>query len=170
LSPLFRRKTGFRNAMVQSIAGGNTMVFNRAARDLLLACGPDMQVPSHDWWTYLLTSAAGGKVFYDPVPSVRYRVHPTNVVGSNVGWSSRLARLRMLIGGRFRHWSELNVGALERFRPRMTAENRALFDLFRDVRQRGFIGRQVGFLKGGFYRQTLLGNIGLVLAIWGRKI
>jgi glycosyltransferase involved in cell wall biosynthesis len=170
LSPLFRRKTGFRNAMVQSIAGGNTMVFNQAARELLVLCGPDTRVPSHDWWTYLLTSAAGGQVFYDPVPSVRYRVHPTNVVGSNVGWSSRIERLRMLIGGRFRRWSELNIAALERFRPRMTPENRALFDLFRESRQRGFLGRQAGFLRAGFYRQTLLGNIGLIFAIWARKI
>jgi hypothetical protein len=34
-SPLFEREPNFRNALVQSIAGGNTMVFNRAARDLL---------------------------------------------------------------------------------------------------------------------------------------
>ena len=33
--PLFERAPDFRNALVQSIAGGNTMVFNRAARDLL---------------------------------------------------------------------------------------------------------------------------------------
>ena len=31
-SPLFRRKPDFKNALVQSIAGGNTMVFNRAAK------------------------------------------------------------------------------------------------------------------------------------------
>jgi glycosyltransferase involved in cell wall biosynthesis len=34
-SPLFRRPPSFRNALVQSIAGGNTMFFNREARDLL---------------------------------------------------------------------------------------------------------------------------------------
>ncbi|TGR60375.1 glycosyltransferase family 2 protein, partial [bacterium M00.F.Ca.ET.194.01.1.1] len=31
-SPLFRRPPSFRNALVQSIAGGNTMLFNRKAR------------------------------------------------------------------------------------------------------------------------------------------
>ena len=54
-SPLFRRPPNFRNALVQSIGGGNTMVFNRAARELLVAAGP-VDVASHDWWTYLLVS------------------------------------------------------------------------------------------------------------------
>ena len=31
LSPLFRRRPSFRNAIVQSIAGANTMVMNKAA-------------------------------------------------------------------------------------------------------------------------------------------
>lgn len=39
LSPLFRRTTGFRNALVQNIAGGNTMVFNHAARKLIRKAG-----------------------------------------------------------------------------------------------------------------------------------
>ena len=170
MSPLFRRKPNFRNALVQSIAGGNTIVFNEATRQLLIACGSAVRVPSHDWWTYLLTTAAGGEVHYDPEPSVRYRVHSENVVGSNIGWLNRAHRLLMLAGGRFEHWTDLNVAALGPFRPRMTAENRALFDLFRESRKRGFIGRQLGFLSAGVYRQTLLDNLGLLLAIWTKKI
>lgn len=170
LSPLFRRKPSFRNALVQSIAGGNTMVFNEAARQLLAACGATARVPSHDWWTYLLTTAAGGEVHYDPTPLVRYRVHPENAVGSNLGFANRTRRLRMLARGRFGHWTDLNIAALEPFRPRMTPENRALFDLFCASRKRGFIGRQIGFLRAGVYRQTLLDNLGLVLAVWAGKI
>ena len=37
-SVLFSRQPSFRNALVQSIAGGNTMVFNRAAHRLLFDC------------------------------------------------------------------------------------------------------------------------------------
>ena len=32
IAPLFRKPPIFENALVQSIAGGNTMVFNQAAR------------------------------------------------------------------------------------------------------------------------------------------
>jgi glycosyltransferase involved in cell wall biosynthesis len=169
-SPLFRRRPSFRNALVQSIAGGNTIVFNRAARELLIACGPSVQLPSHDWWTYLLITAVGGEVRYDPIPTVRYRVHRQNVIGSNVGWLNRLRRLQMLAAGRFERWTDMNIAALTPFRPRMTPDNRNLFDLFCTARKRGFFDRQIGFLKTGVYRQTLLGNLGLILAISAKKI
>ncbi len=53
-SPLFTRRPGFRNALVQSIAGGNTMVMNRAALSIL-AQSAQRTSPSRspDWWTYL---------------------------------------------------------------------------------------------------------------------
>ncbi len=101
LSPLFRHKPDFRNALVQSIAGGNTMVFNAAARDHLMAAGVAAGLPGHDWWTYLVTTAVGGRVHYDPVPLVKYRVHRQNLLGSNAGMIHHTARLRMVIGGRF---------------------------------------------------------------------
>jgi glycosyltransferase involved in cell wall biosynthesis len=169
-SPLFRREPNFRNALVQSIAGGNTMVFNQAARQLLADCGSDVGVPLHDWWTYLVITAAGGKVRYDPRPSIQHRGHSQNVVGSNIGWLNRVRRLQMLAAGDFEGLTELNVLALAPFRPRMTPENRMLFDLFCASRKCGFFGRQIGFLKTGVYRQTLLGNLALVLAVLAKKI
>ncbi len=50
-SPLFKRKPSFQNALVQNIGGGNTMVFNRAAR-LLLA-----QTPEEHWFRMI-----GGRI------------------------------------------------------------------------------------------------------------
>jgi hypothetical protein len=146
---LFRRPPEFRNALVQSIAGSNTMVFNGAARDLLMTCGPATRVASHDWPLYLLTTAVGGKVIYDPLPMVRYRVHAGNVMGANTGLLDRQRRLSMLLQGPFTQWLELNLAALETFRPRMTAENRERYDLFRDLRKRGLVGRLAGYLKTG---------------------
>jgi glycosyltransferase involved in cell wall biosynthesis len=170
LSPLFSLKPSFRNALVQSIAGGNTMVFNNAARLLLAHCGSDVDVPLHDWWTYLLVTGAGGAVHFDPLPSIRYRSHSENVIGSNVGWRNRMRRLQMLQAGDFKRWSALNVTALRQFRSQMTPESRSLFDLFCESRERGFFGRQLGFLQAGVYRQTLLGNLGLAIAVWTKRI
>jgi glycosyltransferase involved in cell wall biosynthesis len=169
-SRAYRRTPSFRNALVQSLASGNTIVFNGAARRLLMLAGSTAKVPSHDWWTYLLTTAAGGEVHYDQVPQVQYRRHAQNVIGTNTGLRNRMHRLYMLSRGRFQRWSDMHVAALEPFRPHMTAENRALFDLFRQSRQRGFFGRQVGFFKSGVYRQTFLDDLGLVVAVWTRKI
>jgi glycosyltransferase involved in cell wall biosynthesis len=129
-SRAYRRTPSFRNALVQSLASGNTIVFNQAARRLLMIAGSTATVPSHDWWTYLLTTAAGGEVYYDQVPQVQYRRHAQNVIGTNTGLRNRIHRLYMLSRGRFQRWSDLNVAALTPFRPHMTPDNRALFDLF----------------------------------------
>ena len=64
----------------------------------------------------------------------------------------------------------MHVAALAPFRSHMTPENRALFDLFRASRKRGFFGRQIGFLHSGVYRQTLLGNLGLLAATVLKRI
>jgi glycosyltransferase involved in cell wall biosynthesis len=109
LSPLFSRPPSFANALMQSIGGGNTMLFNNATRALLQKAGRDVDVITHDWWTYLVVSGAGGKVFYDAHPSVRYRQHDENLVGMNSSWSARLVRLRMLWHGRFRQWNDMNL-------------------------------------------------------------
>jgi glycosyltransferase involved in cell wall biosynthesis len=169
-SPLFPKTPTFRSALVQSIAGGNTMVFNQKARELLAFCGADVTIPSHDWWLYQLTSACGGCVHYDAYPSVRYRQHSQNVIGSNMGFAARMRRIRMLRQGRFRHWSELNVAALARIRPRMNAESQQIFDLFSKARHRPLLQRAAMFAEAGVYRQTLLGNLGLAAAVVLNKI
>lgn len=170
-SALFAKALTFRNALVQSIAGGNTMVFNDAARELLMICGDRVRVPSHDWWLYLLTTAVGGQVRYDPHPAVRYRVHAANLVGSNLGFKNHAQRLRMLARGRFKHWSDLNTAALTIFRPHMTEANRALFDRFCHARnESNVIRRCIEFSRLGVYRQTLLGNLGLIAAVCANKI
>jgi glycosyltransferase involved in cell wall biosynthesis len=170
LSPLFSHKPNFRNALVQSIAGGNTMVLNAAAREHLIAGGVRLDVPGHDWWTYLVTTAVGGQVHYEPTPLVKYRVHPGNIMGSNAGLLNHVRRLHMVARGRFREWIDLNIAALKPLRTRMTPENREVFDLFCASRNRPFIRRQIGLLKTGIYRQTSLGNLGLIAASLLKKL
>jgi glycosyltransferase involved in cell wall biosynthesis len=163
-SPLFRRPPSFANALVQNIGGGNTMVLNHAARMLLGEAGEQQDVVSHDWWAYLLITGVGGNVFYDPTPHVHYRQHGGNLVGSNCGWAARTTRIRMLFQGRFRHWNAVNIAGLEKIRHRLTDENRQTLDEFKALRSRRFAGRLLGLKRSGVYRQTLLGNLGLLLA------
>ena len=163
-SPLFDREPDFRNALVQSIAGGNTMVFNRAARDLLRQAGENVEAVTHDWWAYMLVTGCGGQVHYDPYPTVRYRQHDSNQFGSNVDPVAQLKRARLLLQGRFRGWVDRNVCALERVRHLMTPTNQRVLDEFVQARQRRLLSRLVGLRKVGIFRQTTLGNLGLTLA------
>src|SRR5258708_19935953 len=106
------------------------MVFNQRARDLLAFCGADVDIPSHDWWLYQVTSACGGNVHYDAYPSVRYRQHTQNVIGSNIGFAAGMRPLPMLQPGGFRPLADLNLVALTPLPPPMSAENQKTFHLF----------------------------------------
>jgi hypothetical protein len=170
LSPLFARPFGFPNALIQSIAGGNTMVFNRATKSLFEAAGP-LPVVSHDWWAYQLVSGAGGMVRYDPRPAVKYRQHADNLVGANVGWGPRTARLWMMWSGRFSRWNETNIAALSRVAENLLCpENRATVEEFARARSGPLLRRLRCLIRSGVYRQTVLGNIGLVAATILRRI
>src|SRR5690606_11871547 len=101
-SPLFSHKPSFANALVQNIGGGNTMVFNRAARDALVQVSVDHEIVAHDWLAYLLISGMGGEVYYDADPALLYRQHGGNLVGKNNSWGDRATRVALLMRGRFR--------------------------------------------------------------------
>ncbi len=93
-SPALRRVPGFPAALTQNIATGCTVMLNAAAADLVLAGGPPVGT-LHDWWCYLVVSAAGGRVIADPRATVLYRQHGENLVGAPAGLLGRgLAALR----------------------------------------------------------------------------
>lgn len=169
-SPLFALPPHFSNALVQSIAGGNTMVFNQAARDLIIEAGADVIVPSHDWWAYQLVTGAGGVVHYDAVPRMQYRQHDENLIGSNSSWAARLVRLRMIFQGRFYEWNEQNIRALEAMQHRLREEHRTTLARFKVARSETLFRRVMGFWSAGLYRQTFMGNLGLIFATLLKKI
>ncbi len=69
VSATLRRDPDFRNALVQSIGGGNTMVLNHAATALAAAAAAEASDPvSHDWWLYQIVTGCGGVVLHDPDP------------------------------------------------------------------------------------------------------
>lgn len=170
LSPLFARPPSFRNALVQSLAGGNTMVMNRAARDLLAAASHGTSFVAHDWWAYLVVTGAGGEVCYSRRPLVRYRQHGANQIGANTSWRARGRRLRQLLGGQFARWSDLNLQGLEACRPLLTQDAVALYRGFATAR-RGGLGTRLGWIwRSGVYRQTPGGHAMLWIATLLRLI
>ena len=169
LSPLFEKPPSFANAIVQNIGGGNTMVFNEAARQLIAQTTAANQVVSHDWWAYMLVSACGGAVRYDPYPGVRYRQHANNLVGANNSWRARLFRIRMLAQGRFKRWNDQNVAALQSLEHLMTPENQQTLRLFAQARQDTVVRRLFALWRSGVRRQTWASHASLfVAALFGK--
>lgn len=170
LSPLFSKPPSFANALIQSIAGANTMVFNEAARRLLCKAGENVEVVSHDSWAYMVVTGCGGVVNYDAYPSLRYRQHDNNAVGTNSTWAARLVRIRMLWRGHLRTWNDRHLVALQHLHSHLTPESRRTLDLLAQARKRSLVPRLIGLKKSGIYRQTLLGNLGLLAAAIFKKI
>ena len=164
LSTRFERPCCFANALVQNVAGGNTMVFNRAARDLIARAGPEVQIVAHDWWAYQLITGCGGTLLYDPEPSVRYRQHGNNQIGTNLDLLARVLRVRLLMGGEFGHWLDKNLAALEGTRHLLTPPHRKTLDDFTGWRRAPLRDRIAGLWNSPVHRQTRSGNLALCIA------
>jgi glycosyltransferase involved in cell wall biosynthesis len=100
LSPGIQRPPSFGNALVQNIASGNTMVFNQAVLKGLQKVRPEHSV-WHDWTTYLVATALGGLVHFQDSPSLLYRQHQRNVVGSNNNLNQLVRSITLSIRGRY---------------------------------------------------------------------
>lgn len=169
-SPLFSKAPSFKNALIQSIAGGNTMLFNNAARKLLCEAGSDIGVVTHDWWAYMVVSGCGGRVIFDFQPTILYRQHQDNLVGMNSNWSARFTRIYMLFQGRFRLWNDANIHALQRLESKLTPESRNVLSQFSSARSKWFLLRVIRIMQSGVFRQTIFGNLGLFIAAVFNKI
>lgn len=169
-APLFARKPHFANALVQSLTNGNTMVMNQAARQLIQTAGNDVDVFSHDWWTYMLVTGCGGQVHYDPIPRISYRQHANNLLGMNMGFAARLKRFRLAWGGRYRDWNDRNIRALARVHHMLTKQAQTILYHFERSRYQGLIGRVAGLMKSGVYRRTLFENISITIMTICKKM
>lgn len=72
---------GLGPALTQNIATGCTVLMNQAAAALVAGSeAPGSTL--HDWWSYLVVAAKGGRIVTDPEPTVLYRQHGSNAVGA----------------------------------------------------------------------------------------
>ena len=164
LSTYFTRPPDFRNAIIQSLAGGNTMVMNKAAFSVLRAASSRTGFVAHDWWTYMLVSGAGGTIVYSDKVDTKYRQHEGNVTGSNLGSRARLTRLLRVWQGRFRDWNERNTAALMACEDLLSESARTVLRDFAGVRDRSVFKRFRALRRSGVYRQTAGGHLMLYIA------
>ncbi|GKQ75879.1 glycosyl transferase family 2 [Aeromonas caviae] len=170
LSTINKKAPSFSNALMQNIASGNTMVLNKAAIELLCQTGPDISIIIHDWWSYLVVTGCGGMVFYDSTPTVRYRQHTANLIGSNDSLRARILRMKKHFQGRLKSWNEIHIKALASIEPSLTAENQKRLADFAKIREDGLLSRLFYVKRSGIYRQTLAGNLSLLCAVLLKKL
>jgi len=122
LSPHHGAPPPFPAALTQNVATGCTMMLNAEAAALVASTNPPPGA-LHDWWTYLVVSAHGGRLLADPAPAVLYRQHGGNAVGAPSSLLRRAAAalrrgpdafmtlFRSHVGGLMAHPELLSPGA-----------------------------------------------------------
>jgi glycosyltransferase involved in cell wall biosynthesis len=168
-SPLFLKPPVFKNALVQSIAGGNTMIFNQSLKNYLEKVGVVPAV-SHDWWLYQLTTGMNGHVFYNPKSCVLYRQHQEAVAGRNTGFFPVAKRVQMALNGDLRRYTDQTILCLEQALTLLRGGNKQVLTNLKSLRSSGWYVRTLGLIQLGLYRQTILGNIALRVLMTLRKI
>lgn len=113
VSMRIRRTPSFPGSLVQNIASGCTVVLNRSAVALINTTSPP-ENSVHDWWCYIVVSAATGRIIVDDAPVILYRQHGSNAIG--VAPSSLVRAIRALRRGpnQFVRRLEAHVAALRR--------------------------------------------------------
>ncbi len=149
---------GFPACLTQNIANGNTLVMNAAAAALVATAGePEGTV--HDWWSYIVVSACGGKILFDDRPQVLYRLHKGNLIGrAQPLYARALAALRrgpvVYMTMMHRHADALLAQAT-----RLTPEARQDLALVRKGLYGGLSSRFSALRCQRFRRRTALENL-----------
>ena len=166
----FKKSPSFQNALTQNIFGGNTMVFNRTAFDLICSSKINQKIIAHDWWCYQIISGAGGNVFYDKNIYLKYRQHNNNIIGSNISLKNKWDRLVKVLNGEFKKQNTINLAAIKNNENLLTKKNKNCLNNFIRSRNSNLIDRVLFFIKSKVYRQTTIGNIFLFSGIVLKKI
>ena len=108
--------------------------------------------------------SCGGRVHYDPFPSVRYRQHGNNLVSLNSDIGARLRRIKMLWDGRFKELNDQHIRSLKLLSTKITPENNNILVAFENARFSHLLPRLLGFISLKLHRQTFLGNLSLIFS------
>lgn len=164
------RAPSFSNALVQNVMAGNTLAMNPAAVALARHAGAETQVPYHDWWLYLLLSGADARLVFDDHPSVLYRQHSGNSLGTNRTLKGKVRRLRMVRDAEYRDWINQNLSALSQHENLLTDQHRRQATTLADRNHQGRWGAVRRVWQSGAHRQGRLQSLFILWAALTRLI
>lgn len=153
VSARLHQPPGFPAALTQNVATGCTLVLNQAAARLVAGSRPP-PATLHDWWSYLVVSAHGGRVVADATPTVLYRQHGGNAVGAPASMRRRFFEALRRGPGAFMAVLRGHVAALRAQPDLLTPDAAAALDVVQAGLQGGVPQRLAALQLGGLSRQT----------------
>lgn len=161
-SGLFSKPPSLRNAIVQCIAGGNTMAFNNNLKNVVRQF-KNVEVVSHDWWLYILNELSSGQTFYDKESTILYRQHKKSLMGANTGIIAKFKRFGMFLRGVYRDYNSKHKDIFSKINFSSKSCNIKLMEDFYIKRDKGICERFRMVNELGLYRQTVDGQIALYI-------
>jgi len=162
-SPNFKKKKIFENAIMQSIAGANTMLIKKNLFSKLKEY-TNFEIISHDWWAYIIATFFNFKVFYDKQSFILYRQHGQNLIGKNTGLIASLRRFKSAYDGQLNTWTRLHLENLLKIGQKSENYQKILI-LNNLYKEKKIFNKIKIFYKNKFFRQTLKGQLGLYFLI-----
>jgi glycosyltransferase involved in cell wall biosynthesis len=159
-SPIPPSGIGIENALIQNVATGCTIFFNKSMLKLFQLHVPNKEkVTMHDSWFYLL-GAALGKVIYDEQSHLLYRQHSSNTLGmaDNKFKSAMIRYKNFKKEGQNKPYTQQTEEFYRLYKDDLKTEQRKLIEDFLWKRNT-FLGRISYAASTPLYRQNLRDTI-----------
>ncbi len=160
-----RRRT-LPHLLMENLCIGCTTMLNRALVKLVDTL-PE-QARYHDWWVALI-AAAFGHISYLAVPTLDYRQHGNNVVGTQDFAAyvkqrvSKLSEMKNVLAATYAQAEEFL--ALYGEHPGLSAGHQRELAGFLALRDAGVLKRRLLWLRGGYFKSRLVRNLGLLIVM-----
>ncbi|MBR7156222.1 MAG: glycosyltransferase family 2 protein [Lentisphaeria bacterium] len=145
--------------LLQNVASGNTICFNRALKKLMLPV-PECAV-MHDHWA-MLTAAAFGKIGFVPQATILYRQHGKNVLGAQKYGLRSLLSKQAGAAERLRKCLLQAAALYEKHRENLPPEYAAMLKEVSEFATLGFWRRRTLLCRYGIWKTGFMRN----LALW----
>lgn len=164
-SPNFPKKPALENALIQSIFGGNSILFNEKLF-LIVNSFKETKIFSHDWWLYILNETFSGKTIFLDDSKTLYRQHEDSIIGGNIGLRQNLRRAVKFFLGDFKKWSDMHCATFENNYDVLPSDKvKIIRNYFMLRSSKNIILRFKLFFKLGLYRQDIFSTIIYALGI-----
>lgn len=169
LSKTINIKPNFKNALIQNIMSGNTIVFNYKCKKLIEKSNIT-NLSSHDWLIYQIITGSGGFVYYDQNPSIYYRQHDNNLIGAQNSFFSFLKRIIYHFDGTYKNTLNTQLRVLLENKFLLSKTNQNILNCFLKNKSSCNLFKRLQVLKLGVFRFSKRGNLAFLVSIILNKI